>query len=421
VISIDRYAWEGSINKLSFDDKGLLLVAGLGLPPFYHGDDPMRALSCAFDLLENIKRVDPIAEAKIGVSTGRTFCGVVGSKTRREYTVLGTMVNLSARLMQASSWGRIMVDAETHRATKPTFKYDPPITQDMKGIGAVKMFSPHSRLDGGTMKRKKTKKTGSIDYDKLLAAAEWGRTKELCTLHAMLRSAKAKHLGVILLTGSRGSGKNYLVNEFPEIAKSMGMNSFMVGKQKDATNLTMSHESYMMFRKLFRDNVSVDYEYVPQRYWAMYAAWHTIVDECVTEGAARSKKPRWEWIHDVLGRYKGGRFKQYSDYLENIIPSLREEDQSPTDTRRKASGSFSQISAAYDDEISDMLRPVHIVGELIFGLLAMFAEEFGPTLVTLHLQRGTSIINVRLRCPSFCFTRCTPKNLNFHLSRLVCS
>jgi hypothetical protein len=79
------YAWEGSINKLSFDDKGLLLVAGLGLPPFFHGDDPMRAVSCAIDLLSNIVRVAPDAKAKIGVSTGRTFCGVVGSKTRREY------------------------------------------------------------------------------------------------------------------------------------------------------------------------------------------------------------------------------------------------------------------------------------------------------------------------------------------------
>ena len=74
----------------------------------------MRAVSCAIDLLSNIVRVAPDAKAKIGVSTGRTFCGVVGSKTRREYTVLGSMVNLSARLMQAANWGCILVDAETY-------------------------------------------------------------------------------------------------------------------------------------------------------------------------------------------------------------------------------------------------------------------------------------------------------------------
>ena len=52
-----------------------------------------------------------------------------------------------------------------------------------------------------------------MNYDDILATAEWGRTNELCRLHAMLRAAKAKRFGVILLTGSRGSGKNYLVNQ----------------------------------------------------------------------------------------------------------------------------------------------------------------------------------------------------------------
>ena len=35
----------------------------------------------------------------VGVSTGMAFCGVIGSKFRREYTLMGDAVNLSARLM----------------------------------------------------------------------------------------------------------------------------------------------------------------------------------------------------------------------------------------------------------------------------------------------------------------------------------
>ena len=39
--------------------------------------------------------------ASVGLTTGHAFCGVVGSQgNRREYTVLGDVVNLSARLMQ---------------------------------------------------------------------------------------------------------------------------------------------------------------------------------------------------------------------------------------------------------------------------------------------------------------------------------
>jgi hypothetical protein len=56
------------------------------------------------------------------------------------YTVLGSMVNLSARLMQASNWGCIMVDAETYRATKTTFKYGSPSYIPMKGMGLVEVL-----------------------------------------------------------------------------------------------------------------------------------------------------------------------------------------------------------------------------------------------------------------------------------------
>jgi hypothetical protein len=68
------------------------------------------------------------------------------------------------------------------------------------------------KLEGEDGLKKKKKKKG-MNYDDILATAEWGRTNELCRLHAMLRAAKANRFGVILLTGSRGSGKNYLVNQ----------------------------------------------------------------------------------------------------------------------------------------------------------------------------------------------------------------
>lgn len=81
------YNWEGSINKLLVDDKGLLVLCAMGLPPMPHSDDPVRAVYAALDLVENLASLGEQVSTSVGVSTGRAFCGVVGSKLRREYTV----------------------------------------------------------------------------------------------------------------------------------------------------------------------------------------------------------------------------------------------------------------------------------------------------------------------------------------------
>ena len=46
------YRYEGSINKLSVDEKGTSLVAALGLPPLTHEDDPARGVQAALAIRE---------------------------------------------------------------------------------------------------------------------------------------------------------------------------------------------------------------------------------------------------------------------------------------------------------------------------------------------------------------------------------
>jgi class 3 adenylate cyclase len=55
--------------------------------------------------------------ASVGITTGVVFCGVVGSATRKEYTVLGDTVNLSARLMQYAfiNGGGVVCDQQVCR------------------------------------------------------------------------------------------------------------------------------------------------------------------------------------------------------------------------------------------------------------------------------------------------------------------
>jgi class 3 adenylate cyclase len=81
------------------DDKGTTLIGVFGLYPFSHENDPLLAIRCAVLMQRQLKDVD--IQCSIGVTTGNVFSGAVGSSKRREFAVVGDVVNLSARLMVA--------------------------------------------------------------------------------------------------------------------------------------------------------------------------------------------------------------------------------------------------------------------------------------------------------------------------------
>jgi class 3 adenylate cyclase len=129
------YHWEGSINKMFVDDKGLLVLCALGLPPMHHSDDPDRAVSAALALVDNIRHLGPNVHASVGVTSGRCFCGVIGSETRREYMIMGDIVNSACRLMAKAGLDGVLVGSETYERTKdnPMFVFSEPRELALKG------------------------------------------------------------------------------------------------------------------------------------------------------------------------------------------------------------------------------------------------------------------------------------------------
>ena len=95
------YRFEGSLNKISQDDKGIMIDTAYGLPPLAHQDDPVRAVQAALMIRDELKRLG--IRSSIGITTGRVFCGLVGNSDRRVYTFLGNSVILAARLMSIAS------------------------------------------------------------------------------------------------------------------------------------------------------------------------------------------------------------------------------------------------------------------------------------------------------------------------------
>lgn len=132
--------YEGTIRQFIIDDKGSVLIAAFGLPPLSHEDDPCRAVQTAIMLQKRVAALD--ITTNVGVTTGKAFCGAVGSEERREYAMVGDIVNLSARLMSKAEGG-ILCDRDTYLASKSRihFKTLPSITVKGK-VQPIDVFAP---------------------------------------------------------------------------------------------------------------------------------------------------------------------------------------------------------------------------------------------------------------------------------------
>jgi len=210
------YAYEGSINKLNVDDKGVTLVAAMGLPPLAHEDDAARAIRAARAARQALD--DQGVRCSIGLATGEAFCGVVGSDVRREYTLMGDVVNLSARLMQAAS-DDMFCDEPTMQAaaTRIVFETLPPVA--VKGKAApINVFRPK----GETQKSR-------INSESPLVGRQAEREALREPLEGLLRGGNGDgHSGarIVIIEGEAGIGKSRLVEDTRAQAEALGLGAF---------------------------------------------------------------------------------------------------------------------------------------------------------------------------------------------------
>jgi adenylate cyclase len=104
---------DGTLDKFLGD--ALLAVFGA---PFDLPDHPRRAVDAALAMrraLASLNRVQegPKLEMRIALNTGIALTGDIGSPRRREFTVLGDVVNAAARMEEVAAPGEIVIAAAT--------------------------------------------------------------------------------------------------------------------------------------------------------------------------------------------------------------------------------------------------------------------------------------------------------------------
>ncbi len=248
------YRYEGSVNKISVDEKGATMVAAFGLPPMAHEDDAVRGSLAALNIVPALRELG--VRVKIGVTTGRVFCGLVGTETRREYTMIGNAANLSARLMQLAGTlpqlvSPILCDAATEAASRQRITYEahPAVSLKGKAVPVVpyEPRRPHTAV--------------SLQFLPSQSEAIGRFAEKSVILHHLFQLQRGQN-SFCLMQGEGGIGKSNLVEYAQAQAAQIGLTSF-VATADAVERITPYYAWRTVFAQIFDLSIFAQMENLP--------------------------------------------------------------------------------------------------------------------------------------------------------------
>lgn len=196
----------GSVLQYLVDDKAsLVFIAAWGIPGSSYPDDAERAMRTAHAVIGATRSSGrPVG---CGVASGRLFAGLRGSHARAEYALIGRVVNLAARMAQASR-GQVYCDEATaHAVPAVAFEARPGIA--LKGIGGARVFESLGQ-----------RRVDDADTRTLV-----GRQSELQQMLAQLQRLvdEPGRSRLVVVEGDAGIGKSHLCAAFALAARERGL------------------------------------------------------------------------------------------------------------------------------------------------------------------------------------------------------
>ena len=182
--------------------------------PVAHEDHPQRALHAALAMQEELHRYAdslraegklPI-EARVGVNTGEVVVRTIETGGHTEYTPVGHVTNLAARMQTAAPAGSIAASEATQRLCEGYFEFRAVGPTSIKGLDVpVEVYE--------------VVRAGPLRTHFQLAARRGltrfvGRECEMAVMAGALEQASAGHGQIVAAVGEAGAGKSRLMYEF---------------------------------------------------------------------------------------------------------------------------------------------------------------------------------------------------------------
>ncbi|MBF0627213.1 MAG: response regulator [Magnetococcales bacterium] len=125
---------------IEFMGDGILALFGA---PIRRMDDPQRAVACALAMqlamervnTENRRRCFPEFKMGVGLNTGMVVAGNIGSDKRTKYGVVGSAINLTARIESLTVGGQVLISDATAQACGPILAIEQSWEVMPKGAG----------------------------------------------------------------------------------------------------------------------------------------------------------------------------------------------------------------------------------------------------------------------------------------------
>jgi class 3 adenylate cyclase/tetratricopeptide (TPR) repeat protein len=213
--AIDRHG--GTVENFVGDE-----VAGVFGVPVAHGDDALRAVRAAGDMMRELEtlndelepRLGVRLEMRVGVNTGTVM---VGAPIAGRAMALGDAMNVAARLEKRAAPGEILIGEETHALVRREVQAEPAGQFELRGrqepIGAYKLLSATPAPEA------ETPADGPLI----------GRGRDLALLNVAFERCVARgSREFVTVVGAAGVGKSRLVAEL--VARYRPRATLLVGR-----------------------------------------------------------------------------------------------------------------------------------------------------------------------------------------------